>query len=107
MKLAACLKTLFFDRLRTVQGCTVIWASQGCNAIFDGCKPLKMGAIRKPRCQTGRLNAAKRKDARERRSNCDVENTMDGFFNRLLDKQKRSLFGQSTICPYNRSCIVC
>jgi hypothetical protein len=26
--------------------------------IFDGCKPLKMGAIRKPRCQTGRLNAA-------------------------------------------------
>ena len=32
-------------------------------------------------------NAAKRKDARERRSNCDVENTMDGFFNRLLNKK--------------------
>jgi hypothetical protein len=48
----------FFNRLRTVQGCTV---------IFDGCKPLKMGAIRKPRF-----------------ANCVVENTMDGFFNRLL-----------------------
>jgi len=66
---------------------------QGCTVIFDGCKPLKMGAIRKPRCQTGSLNAVKRKDARERRSNCVVENTMDGFFNRLLarltDAQER------------------
>ena len=35
--------------------------------ILDGCKPLKMGAIRKPRF-----------------SDCDVEKTMDGFFNNLL-----------------------
>jgi len=46
-------KTLFFYRLLAVQGCT---------AIFSGCKPLKMGAIRKPRF-----------------SNCDVEKAMDGF----------------------------
>jgi len=52
--------------------------------IFDGCKPLKMGAIRKPRCQTGRLNGAERRDARERRSDGDVEKAMDGFFNNLL-----------------------
>ena len=52
--------------------------------IFDGCKPLKMGAIRKPRCQTGGLNAAERRDARERRSDGDVEKAMDGFFNNLL-----------------------
>jgi len=68
-----------------------------------------MGAIRKPRCQTGRLNAAtkspgaildnamgvspkgrgqdarvNRRDARERRSDDDVEKAMDGFFNNLL-----------------------
>ena len=43
-----------------------------------------MGGIRKPRCQTGRLNAAERMDARERRSNGDVEKAMDGFFNKLL-----------------------
>ncbi len=36
--------------------------------IFDGCKPLKMGAIRKPRFLDG-----------------DVEKAMDGFFNNLLD----------------------
>ncbi len=52
--------------------------------IFDGCKPLKMGAIRKPRFQTGRLYAAERRDACERRSDGDVEKTMDGFFNNLL-----------------------
>ena len=44
-----------------------------------------MGAIRKPRCQTGRLNAAERRDARERRSNVDVEKAMEGFFNNMLD----------------------
>ncbi len=43
-----------------------------------------MGAIRKSHCQTGRLNAAERRDARERRSNGDVEKAMDGFFNRKL-----------------------
>jgi hypothetical protein len=59
-------------------------AVQGRTAIFDGCKPLKMGAIRKPRCRTGRPNAAERKDARERRSNDDVEKAMDGFFNKQL-----------------------
>ena len=59
-------------------------AVQGCPAIFDGCKPEKMGAIRKPRCRTGRLNAAERRDARERRSNGEVEKVMDGFFNTLL-----------------------
>jgi hypothetical protein len=49
-----------------------------------------MGAIRKPRCQTGRLNAAERRDARERRSDCDVEKAMDGFFNNLLEFSVRS-----------------
>jgi hypothetical protein len=34
---------------------------------FNGCKPLKMGAIRKPRF-----------------SDSDVEKAMDGFFNNLL-----------------------
>ena len=43
-----------------------------------------MRAIRKPRCRTGRPNAVERRDARERRSNCDVEKGMDGFFNILL-----------------------
>jgi len=57
---------------------------QGCTVIFDGCKPLKMGAIRKPRCQTGRLNAAECRDAQERRSDGDFEKVMDGFFNNLL-----------------------
>jgi len=76
-------------------------------AIFDGCKPLKMGDFRKPRCRTGRPNVAtkspgaildnaegvgpqgrgldarvNRRDARERRSNGDVEKAMDGLFNR-------------------------
>jgi hypothetical protein len=55
--LAASRKNLFFDKLRAVQGCT---------AIFDGCKPLKMGAIRKPRFWMVR------------------EKAMDDFFNRLL-----------------------
>ncbi len=66
--------------------------------IFDGCKPLKMGAIRKPRCQTGRLNAAERRDARERRSDGDVEKAMDGFFNNLLDPLG-SLNSLGTWCP--------
>ncbi len=43
-----------------------------------------MGAVRKPRCQTGRLNAAVRRDARERRSDGDVDKAMDGFINRRL-----------------------
>jgi hypothetical protein len=43
-----------------------------------------MGTIRKPRCQTGRLNAAECRDAQERRSDGDVEKAMDGFFNNLL-----------------------
>jgi hypothetical protein len=47
----------FFNRVRTVQGRTV---------IFDGWKPLKMGVIRKRRF-----------------SNDDVEKAMDGFFNRI------------------------
>jgi len=64
--LAACPKTLFFDRLRTVQGCTV---------IFDGCKPLKMGVIRKPRF-----------------SNCDVEKATDGFIRQVQDCE--------TLCRY-------
>lgn len=38
-------------------------AVQGCTAILDGCKPLKMGTIRKPRFSNG-----------------DVEKAMDGFF---------------------------
>jgi len=58
---------------------------QGCTVIFDGCKPLKMGAIRKPRCRTGRPIAVERRDARERRSKDDVEKAMDGFFNKILD----------------------
>ena len=59
-------------------------AAQGCTVIFDGCKPLKMGAIRKPRCRTGRLNAAQCRDARKRRSDGDVEKARDGFFNRQV-----------------------
>ncbi len=47
-----------------------------------------MGAIRKPRCQTGRLNAAEGRDARERRSDGDVEKAMDSFFNNLLDQPR-------------------
>ena len=47
-------ETLFFYRLRAVHGCT---------AIFGGCKPPKMGAIRKPRFSNG-----------------DAEKAMDGFF---------------------------
>jgi hypothetical protein len=43
-----------------------------------------MGEIRKPRCQTGCLNAAERRDAPERRSNCDFEKAMEGIFNNLL-----------------------
>ena len=43
-----------------------------------------MGTFRKPRCQTGRLNAAERRDARERRLKGDVEKAMDGFFNNVL-----------------------
>jgi len=62
--LAACPKTLFFDRLRTVQGCTV---------IFDGCKPLKMGVIRKPRF-----------------SNCDVEKATDGFIQQYTSIRAQS-----------------
>jgi hypothetical protein len=54
-----------------------------------------MGAIRKPRCQTGRLNAAERRDARERRSDGDVEKAMDGFFNNLLERQQANQFLQS------------
>jgi hypothetical protein len=42
------LKNSVFRQAGTVQGCTV---------IFDGCKPLKMGAIRKPCCRTGCPNA--------------------------------------------------
>ena len=49
---------MFFGRRRAVQGCP---------AIFDGCKPEKMGAIRKPRFSNG-----------------EVEKVMDGFFNTLL-----------------------
>ena len=49
----------FFDKLRAIQGCI---------AIFDGCKPLKMGVFRKPRF-----------------SKDDVEKAMEGFFNNLLD----------------------
>jgi biopolymer transport protein ExbB len=72
---AVCRKTPFFDKLRAVRGCT---------GIFDGCKPLKMGAIRKPRCRTGRPNAAERRDARERRANGDGEKAMDGFFDNTM-----------------------
>ena len=43
-----------------------------------------MGAVRKPRCQTGRLNAAVCRDARERRSDGDVDKAMDGLINRRL-----------------------
>ena len=49
---------MFFDRLR---------AAQGCAAIFDGRKPLKMGAIRKSHFSNG-----------------DDEKATDGFFSRLL-----------------------
>ena len=42
-------------------------AVQGCTAIFNSCKLLKMGVFRKPRFSKG-----------------DVENAIDGFFNRLI-----------------------
>ena len=54
-----------------------------------------MGAIRKPRCQTGCLNAAECRDARERRSDGDVEKAMDGFFNNLLVLPGGSIPGQA------------
>jgi len=47
-----------------------------------------MGAIRKSRCQTGRLNAAECRDAQERRSDGEVEKAMDGFFNNLPGKAR-------------------
>ena len=56
-----------------------------------------MGAIRKPRCQTGRLNVAECRDAQERRSDGDVEKAMDGFFQqparlpRLRSEARRAL----------------
>jgi hypothetical protein len=73
--LAACRKNLIFGQLLAIQGCT---------AIFDGDRPLKMRVFRKPHCQTGCLNAAERRDARERRSKDEGEKAMEGFFNRLL-----------------------
>ena len=51
-------KTQFSERLRAVQGRT---------ANFDGCKPAKLGTLRKPRFTKG-----------------DVEKTMDGYFNKKL-----------------------
>jgi len=48
---------MFFNSQRAVQGCT---------AIFKGRKPLKMGAIRKPRFSDG-----------------EAEKAMDGFFSSL------------------------
>jgi hypothetical protein len=65
---------MFFGKLLAVQGRT---------AIFDGCKLLKMGVFRKPRCRTGSPNVAARRDARERRSKDGVEKATEGFFNRL------------------------
>ena len=56
--LAACRKILIFGQLCAVQGCT---------AIFDGDKPLKMRVFRKPRF-----------------SQDEGEKAMEGFFNRLL-----------------------
>jgi hypothetical protein len=85
---AVCRKTPFFDKLRAVRGCT---------GIFDGCKPLKMGAIRKPRCRTGRPNAAERRDARERRANGDGEKAMDGFFDKIQCCLNWRIFGPVTV----------
>jgi hypothetical protein len=51
------LKNAFFGRLRPVQGCT---------DVLDGCKPMNMGANRKPRFSVG-----------------DVEKAMACFFNGL------------------------
>jgi hypothetical protein len=67
-----------------------------------------MGAIRKPRCQTGCLNAAERRDARERRSDCDVEKAMDGFFNNLLVVFKNGRRPSLNWCeaPYVRELVV-
>ncbi len=45
----------------------MLLAVHGFSAIFVGCKPLKMGAIRKSRFSNG-----------------DVEKAMDGFFNNVL-----------------------
>ncbi len=84
--------TLVFDRLRAVQGCTAILerprAVQGCTAFFDGHKPSKMGAIRKPRCRTGGPNAAKRRDARERRSNSDVKKSHGWLYFDIKERKK-------------------
>jgi hypothetical protein len=44
-----------------------------------------MKANRKSHCQTGCLNAAERRDARERRSVRVVEKVMDDFFNIYLE----------------------
>jgi hypothetical protein len=70
--LAACRKTLFFDKLHAVQGCT---------AIFNGCKPSKMGAFRKPRFSIG-----------------DGEKAMNGFFTNLL-ADPSSLICDSMLIP--------
>jgi len=43
--------------------------AQGRAIVFNGCKPLKMGAIRKSQFSDG-----------------DVEKAIHGFFNRLSDK---------------------
>ena len=56
-----------------------------------------MGAIRKPRCQTGRLNAAECRDARERRSNGDIEKAWDDFFNR-----QQGLSGIASLFPVGK-----
>ena len=81
-----------------------------------GCKPLKMGVFRKPRCRTGRSNVAtkspganldnaegvgpqgrgqdarvNRRDTQERRSKDDVEKDMDDFFNSLLEPHTQSI----------------
>ncbi len=40
-----------------------------------------MEVIRKSHCQTGRLNAAERRDAQERRSDRAIEKVIDDFFN--------------------------
>ncbi len=60
----------------------MLLAVQGCTAIFDGCKPLKMGAIRKPRFSDG-----------------DVEKAMDGFFNNLLDLPVRGSQSEPKAAP--------
>jgi len=45
-----------------------------------------MQLVRKRHCRTGCPNAGKRRDARGRRSNYDVENALNGFFDRLPDQ---------------------